>query len=84
MLCKSGHAQVKADYSQRRERRIYMRNCETCERRNKQNPKKCIAFRFKPKNCWAYTNDKDWLRKVIAAVKKYKDYKNGYIEPYWR
>ena len=44
--------------------------CETCERRFKKR-KGCQVFNSKPKDCWAWTDDKDWAKKVREAVKKY-------------
>ena len=45
-------------------------NCKTCERRNKISGG-CQVFTSKPKNCWAWTDDKEWLEKVNVAVKEY-------------
>jgi hypothetical protein len=46
-------------------------DCNTCERRSKINPKKCDVFLSKPKNCWAWTDDPNWLKKVRKEVKEY-------------
>ena len=53
-----------------------MRNCENCERRNKHK-EGCQVFKKKPKDCWAWASDKDWLKKVNAAVKKYREAGGG-------
>lgn len=50
-----------------------MKDCNNCERRLKAENKRlwCIAFTYKPKKCWAWTDDKDWLKKVNNAVAEY-------------
>ncbi len=53
-----------------------MINCKECERRNKKAGG-CQVFKSKPKKCWAFTTDKDWAKKVKAAVDKYKKYGCG-------
>ena len=53
-----------------------MKNCENCERRNKHS-EGCQVFTPKRKNCWAWTDDKGWLKKVNAAVKKYREAGGG-------
>lgn len=45
-------------------------SCNTCERRSSLG---CQVFKSKPENCWAYTEDKDWLKKVDEAIKVYKE-----------
>ena len=51
-----------------------MKNCSTCERRFKVKTTKneCQAFSEIPKNCWAWTDDPNWLDKVNEAVDEYK------------
>jgi hypothetical protein len=50
------------------------KTCDTCERRQKAfaRGKGCLAFIKKPDNCWAWTDDRDWERKVRVAVGRYK------------
>ena len=51
-----------------------IKNCSTCERRDKRtNGRSCRVFAKKPKNCWAWTNDPDWEVKVKEAVKRYEE-----------
>lgn len=45
-------------------------DCKTCERRKKRGVG-CQVFKSKPKACWAWTDDKQWLKKVVAAVTEY-------------
>lgn len=50
-----------------------MKSCSNCERRFKtERGKGCQAFTEKPKECWAWTDDPDWLRKVNRAVNNYQ------------
>lgn len=45
-------------------------DCRSCERRYKRKAG-CQVFKSKPKQCWAWTDDKNWLKKVTAAVREY-------------
>ena len=50
-----------------------MKNCDNCERRFKDGRLKgCHVFTEKPDNCWAWTDDPDWLEKVNEAVNNYE------------
>lgn len=60
-----------------------MKDCKTCERRDKHKDGECLVFRSKPKQCWAWTDDTKWAVKVMKDVKRYREYKNGFIKPYW-
>ncbi len=60
-----------------------MKDCKTCERRNKEFGG-CLVFKTKLKKCWAWTDDPKWLTKVMEDVKKYRQYKDDHIKPYWR
>lgn len=46
-------------------------NCANCERRGRFEIG-CQTFKEEPENCWAWTNDKDWLKKVDKACKEYR------------
>lgn len=53
-----------------------VRGCKTCMKRWKQRCgvlKEPIGLR---EECWAWTDDPDWWRKVQAAMARYKE---GYI-----
>lgn len=45
-------------------------DCSTCERRNKKG-EGCQVFKTKPKQCWAWTDDKEWSVKVEKDIAKY-------------
>lgn len=55
-------------------------NCNNCEKRwqNGEDKKGCQVFIKKPKNCWAFTTDKDWEVKVNAVVNAYSLKKVGH------
>lgn len=53
-------------------------NCLDCERFIKRKGK-CAVFIKKPKNCWAFTTDKDWHKKVMKAVNEYRKTHGGKI-----
>ena len=55
--------------------------CDTCERLMKNG--KCAVFSKKPKECWAWTEDPNWHKKVMTDVKKYQKFKRGFITQYW-
>ena len=46
-------------------------DCQTCERRMASN-KSCQVLKSKPDNCWAWTDDKEWLEKVNEQVRLYR------------
>ena len=46
--------------------------CETCTRSSAYS-KKCKVFKEPPKDCWAWTDDPNWERKVKKAVQEYSD-----------
>lgn len=46
-----------------------MNNCKECERRNKK-AKGCLVFKSKPKDCWAFTTDKDLGKKSKGSRRK--------------
>lgn len=48
------------------------KTCETCARRNLLARSGCDAFVARPENCWAWTLDKKWKRKVEQATEEYK------------
>ncbi len=51
-----------------------MKDCNNCEKSFKnKNRKGCQVFIEKINNCWAWTDDKDWLTKVNNAVKEYTE-----------
>lgn len=57
-----------------------VKNCSNCERRFKDDKRKgCQVFIKKPKNCWAFTTDKDWESKVNEAVNNYSLRKMGHF-----
>lgn len=50
------------------------RRCDTCAKRHPVNKKKCMVLKAQiglTKDCWAWTDDPLWLKKVNAATKKY-------------
>jgi hypothetical protein len=47
-------------------------NCDTCERRGSYAIG-CQIFKAEPENCWAWTDDKDWLAKVDKECKAYRE-----------
>lgn len=55
-------------------------DCQTCERRKKRGVG-CQVFKSKPKECWAWTDDKDWLKKVKIAVEDYATRNGGRYDP---
>lgn len=48
------------------------KNCETCQKFNKRT-KQCEVMKELIKDCWAWTDDKNWLKKVKQAVNEYKE-----------
>jgi len=50
--------------------------CQTCERRNKVRPNECQVMKKQFTECWAYTRDPYWNRKVRVAVARYEEGKN--------
>ena len=50
-----------------------MKNCLECERYDRRKSR-CSVFTKKPKNCWAFTKDKDWQEKVRKAVNEYRQF----------
>lgn len=52
------------------------KNCETCQRFNKRT-KQCHVMKELIKDCWAWTDDKDWFKKVKQAVYEYKEMGGG-------
>lgn len=57
-----------------------IKNCSNCERRFKEESRAgCQAFKEKPVNCWAWTDDPAWEVKIALKVNRYsgdKIYKN--------
>ncbi len=51
-------------------------NCKTCRR---MYHGRCEAFKHKPKECWAWTDDKDWRNKVKADIDNYRHRYQGVI-----
>ena len=50
-------------------------DCSNCERRFKSKAKEgCQVFKEKPENCWAWTDDKNWLKKVNKELRAYAAY----------
>ena len=47
------------------------RTCKTCQRFDKRSGK-CAVMVELIENCWAWTNDKQWARKVKKAVMEYR------------
>lgn len=60
-----------------------MKMCYTCEKFNRRRLR-CSVLTETINDCWAYTNDPLWKRKVIKDIKEYQRYKNKEIGPYWR
>jgi len=52
---------------------IIMEQCKGCQRLMKNG--ECAALKPKPENCWAYTTDPDWAKKVREQVDIYKGLK---------
>ena len=46
--------------------------CETCTRSSAYS-KRCKVFKEPPQDCWAWTDDPDWERKVKKAIQEYSD-----------
>lgn len=50
-----------------------IKNCSNCEKRFKTGKEEgCQVFKEKIEKCWAWTNDKEWLRKIKNEVEIYK------------
>lgn len=47
-----------------------MEQCKGCKRLMKNG--ECSVFKPKPKNCWAWTDDPDWAKKVREQVLRYE------------
>ncbi len=51
-----------------------IKNCSTCERRDRRtNGWRCLVFAKNPENCWAWTDDPDWEKKVKEQVERYRE-----------
>ena len=51
---------------------ITLRDCFNCERRDKRTGgARCKVFFERPDNCWAWTDDPDWEKKVEEATRQY-------------
>lgn len=50
------------------------KNCSTCERRFKGKSARgwCQAFTEKPRECWVWTDDPEWLENVNKQIEEYK------------
>ena len=55
------------------------KSCETCQRFNKRI-RQCKVMNELIKDCWAWTDDPDWAKKVKEAVEKYKEMGGGLAE----
>lgn len=60
--------QRKKYYEDARKKQIVPKNCGGCQR---LKDGKCMVMIHCFEGCWAYTTDKDWLKKVRQAVKEY-------------
>lgn len=60
-----------------------MKKCNMCIKFNRKKLK-CSVLTETIDNCWAYTNDPLWKRKVAKDIRRYQQYKNHEIGPYWR
>jgi hypothetical protein len=47
-------------------------HCSTCKRQSTTRDG-CAVFNPEPENCWAWTDDPDWLGKVNKATTEYSD-----------
>lgn len=45
--------------------------CQVCQKFNKRSGK-CLVMNELISDCWAWTDDKNWLRKVKEAVEEYR------------
>ena len=55
------------------------KSCETCQRFTKRI-RQCKVMNELIKDCWAWTDDPDWAKKVKEAVEKYKEMGGGLAE----
>ena len=51
---------------------IMGKECRTCQRFDRRSGK-CQVMKELIKDCWAWTDDKGWQRKVQKAVAEYKE-----------
>jgi len=58
-----------------------MDQCKGCLKQTEDG--KCVVFDPEPENCWAWTDDREWLMKVTLATKRYKQYLQGLLPKYW-
>ncbi len=47
-----------------------MHKCPTCEKRWPDDREGCQVFTECPGECWAWTDDRDWEKKIIAQMKR--------------
>jgi len=53
------------------------KTCANCERSYKGGKgNRCRVFSPMPENCWAWTDDPNWDKKVKEAVERYKAMKD--------
>ena len=70
--CKPCHNKTGAERKRRiKKYKTVPECCESCQRLDKKKDKCMVMMEF-TENCWAWTDDKDWLRKVKKAVEEYK------------
>lgn len=55
---------------------IVPNRCKTCQRYDRRSDK-CMVMIEPFEECWAWTDDKNWLKKVKQAVKKYEEMHGG-------
>ena len=48
-------------------------NCSTCARMSNMHQIGCQVFKEEPRECWAWTDDKDWLKKANKACREYRN-----------
>ena len=68
-LCKKCEIKRVGEYKQKR-KNIVPNRCKTCQRYDRRSGK-CMVMIELINDCWAWTNDKQWARKVKKAVMEY-------------
>ena len=69
-LCKKCEIKRVGEYKQKR-KNIVPNRCKTCQRYDRRSGK-CMVMIEPFEDCWAWTNDKNWQRKVRQAVGEYR------------